>query len=457
MTKNILLIEPDFPYPSKSKNRANSIHKNFVPVGLLKLGAYYKSIGANVKLIRGYQPALYFLNFQPTLVLVTSIFTYWSEYFWDAVRYYRRLFPQATILVGGVYVALHHEKEYFQKLIRHYRVKYCPGLHHGAERHYPDYSLLTGKVDHHVTHAMRGCIRRCNFCGVWKIEPERYDKTPKALIKEIRAVGKNKVIFFDNNFLANSHVKSILSQLATLKVNNRAVFCESQSGFDGRLLEKNPVLGRLLKQARFQNVKIAWDNSLEDAPSIKKQIDILVSAGYIAKDISVFMIYNFDATYETMLKKLKYCRQWGVQIADCRYRPLDSTADNYNSARFRTGQMGDDYYIHTKAGWTDGKIRNFRKKVRQHNIWVRYAMEKSLEYDKAMERWSAIHNTFKFFKMGRPPQLEVIQNSYRWKNRIRLMNRIKSYYKKHNMNSLNFNGLTYKKVDEELNKILQNI
>ena len=51
--KRILLVEPDFPYPAKSKNQANRIHKNFVPIGLLKLGAYYKSLGYKVKLVRG--------------------------------------------------------------------------------------------------------------------------------------------------------------------------------------------------------------------------------------------------------------------------------------------------------------------------------------------------------------------------------------------------------------------
>jgi len=37
MNHNVLLVEPEFPYPAKSKHRANEIHKNFVPIGLLKL------------------------------------------------------------------------------------------------------------------------------------------------------------------------------------------------------------------------------------------------------------------------------------------------------------------------------------------------------------------------------------------------------------------------------------
>ena len=44
----ILLVEPDFPIATKSKN-----HAHFLPVGLLKIGTYHKQQGDKVKLIRG--------------------------------------------------------------------------------------------------------------------------------------------------------------------------------------------------------------------------------------------------------------------------------------------------------------------------------------------------------------------------------------------------------------------
>jgi hypothetical protein len=304
---------------------------------------------------------------------------------------------------------------------------------------------------------MRGCIRRCSFCGVWKIEPKRIYKTSEELIKEIKTIGKNKVIFFDNNLLANKNIKKILKDLGELRVNSKPVSFECQSGFDGRLLENDPELAVLLKKARFNSVRIAWDNSVSDSSSIKNQLSCLASAGYNPKDVFVFMIYNYDIPYEKMLKKLYYCKKWGVQIADCRYRPLDSVKDDYNPGKFRSGQTGEDYYIHTEGGWTDKKIRDFRRKIRHHNIWVRYAKDKGLAYDKRMEKWSSIHNTFKFFHMGRPPQLEVIEKSPTWKRRLEMMNRVKNYYKKQNLNTLDFSSFTKKRIDEELSNIMTKI
>jgi len=78
-------------------------------------------------------------------------------------------------------------------------------------------------------------------------------------------------------------------------------------------------------------------------------------------------------------KRLK-CFEWGVQIADCRYRPLDKTFDNYNP--LVKSQTNKDYYIH--SNWTDLQIRLFRKNIRQHNICVRHRIAWH-EYSRARE------------------------------------------------------------------------
>jgi len=445
MKKRILLVEPNFPYPNRSRNRANEIHKNFAPVGLLKLGALHKALGDEVKLVRG---NINFEEFIPDEILITSLFTYWSKYVWEAVKYYRTLFPKSKIKLGGIYVTLHYKTLEFVEKARKFKIIAYKGVHKEAEKFLPDYSLLEGEIDHHITHAMRGCIRRCKFCGVWKIEPKLRYKSAEELIKELKKAGKNKVIFFDNNFFANPNIKEILKALEGLKINGKSVTFESQSGYDGRLLEKDPELAILLKKAKFREIRIAWDNSLEDYKSIKKQINYLRKVGYPAKEIYVFMIYNFNIPYQDMLKKLEYCKKWGVQITDCRYRPLSATYDNYNPHSFKEGQTKKDYYIHEEGGWTDKKIRDFRKRVRQQNMEIRYANGK--KYDVRMEHWSAIHNTYKFFNLGRPPFLEKIERSEKLKKRIRLLNQIKNYCLKNNPEIPDFSTLKERDLDKRI-------
>ena len=45
--KKVLLIEPNFPIPNKSRN-----HSNFLPIGLLKIAGYLRSKSIDVQLVR---------------------------------------------------------------------------------------------------------------------------------------------------------------------------------------------------------------------------------------------------------------------------------------------------------------------------------------------------------------------------------------------------------------------
>ena len=42
--KKVLLVEPDFPIPNKSRN-----HSNFLPIGLLKIASYLREKSIDVK------------------------------------------------------------------------------------------------------------------------------------------------------------------------------------------------------------------------------------------------------------------------------------------------------------------------------------------------------------------------------------------------------------------------
>lgn len=359
----ILLVEPDFPIPPKSKN-----HRNFLPIGLLKIGSYHNLKGDNVKLVRGLERCA----FTPHRVLITSLFTYWSNYVHEAAQFYRKAYVKAKIEIGGIYASLMPKhcknKSPFAYV---YRGLYRRGA---AEKVQIDYSLLSENLDYQIVHTSRGCTRRCKFCGTWKIEPKFTCK--ESLLDEICS---NRIIFYDNNLLANRHIADILNELADTKYNDRVIHSESQCGIDGRLLTLR--LAKLLKKARFINPRIAWDGPYNDFKSIKAQIDTLADAGYNQKNIYVFMIYNYDLDYYEMKKKLDKCKKWGVQISDCRYRPLDQTFDNYNPRRKQTN---GDYYIH--ANWTDRRIKLFRRKVREQNIVIRHGFS---FYSREFERLGA--------------------------------------------------------------------
>lgn len=364
-SNKIILVEPNFPIPQKSKN-----HKNFLPIGLLKIASYLQKKNIEVKLIRGIPKnpleLSEIIKFSPSEIWITSLFTYWAKYVKDAVQYYRNIFPQAKIVVGGIYASLFSKKE-----VKEYTC--CDEVYKGVmlevEKCFPAYDLIKNSnphpIDYQIIHASRGCARKCDFCGTWKIEPIFIPK--KSIKNEIKF---KKIVFYDNNLLMNPYIDEILEELINLKKEKKILWCESQSGFDGRILLKKSYLAKKIKEASFRYPRIAWDWQYKDCNDIEKQINILKEAGYPSKEIYIFMIYNWNIPFKEMEMKRIKCWEWNVQIADCRYRPLDQLYDNYNGRKI--GQTLENYYIHEKVGWTDILVKQFRKNIRRQNICIRH-------------------------------------------------------------------------------------
>jgi hypothetical protein len=345
----LLLVEPSFPIPVKSRN-----HSHFLPIGLLKIGSYHRLQGDSVKLVCGMKRC----GFRPDRILITSLFTYWSKYVHDAASFYHAAYPKATIEIGGIYASLMPEqckkKSPFANVSK--------GLYRGglAEKVPIDYTLLPEPLDYQIIHLSRGCPRHCAFCGTWRIEP--HFTARKSVLPLIQ---KRKLVFYDNNLLGNPHVDQILGELRDYRTKRGLpLSCESQSGFDLRHL--TPERARLLKDAHFVMPRVAWDGPYARWPAVRKAVRMLKAVGYGRKDIFVFMIYNHHLSYGEMRRKLDACRRWRVRVIDCRYRPLNATEDNYRPGP--TLQSVGEYFTH--PNWTDRQVRTFRRAVRRQNIAI---------------------------------------------------------------------------------------
>lgn len=351
--KKLLMVDPNFPTSQRSVN-----HQNILPIGLLKIGAYYQSLGWDVRLQRLSESQDLIVGFKPTKIIITSLFTYWSEYVKEAVDWAKEHYD-APIEVGGIFASL--------------QPKLCKqvtgadsifiGVMEEAEQFRPNYSLLSKEPDFQIVHTSRGCQRKCKPCGVYSIEP---CQSFKSTIKD--EIFKRKVVFYDNNLLANPHIENILRELVLLKRKRKILHCESQSGFDGRILREKPYLAKMIKESGFVYPKIAWDGSVKSWKNREKEIDILADVGYRRENISVFMLSNYEQIFDELEWKRMYCWNWGVQVNQCRFRPLNQLYDNFNGRR--KGQTNDDYFIH--PNWTDKEVKQFNRNVRRHNLSIRF-------------------------------------------------------------------------------------
>ena len=97
----------------------------------------------------------------------------------------------------------------------------------------PDYSILDEvdykypAADAYLTYTTRGCIRKCTFCAVRKLEPEYKDHVP--ILEQLKQTeelfgAKRHLLLMDNNVLASSKFDEIIDEIKTCGFGKGATY-----------------------------------------------------------------------------------------------------------------------------------------------------------------------------------------------------------------------------------------
>jgi len=308
---NVLLVEPDY-------------YTTYPPLGLLKLASYHRAIGDNINYVRGIDVSVASMEFDK--IEITSLFTYAWEPVHKAIRYYHNIFPKAEIEVGGIYATLmpDHIKSTFPF------VKVFKGLHPQAENYVPAYDILK-KVDKwkdwnkSILFSSRGCIRKCPFCIVPKMEG-KYRAIYRSVMDFVYP-GHKTLVLWDNNFLVSPFAKEILTELIEHKIKP-----DLNQGIDARLMTDE--IAELLVKAKPETIHMAYD-WVNERPYIYRAVEMLSKKGYSRREMIFYTLYNFydpvhkhGDTPDDFLKRLKDLMQLGVCSYPMRFTPLDSLEKN---------------------------------------------------------------------------------------------------------------------------------
>ena len=311
MKSNVLLVEP---------KKSLKYHTAYPPLGLLKLGAYHKKQGDKVRLYRGIVDN----GFEPDIIYITSLFTYAWEPVHEVIRFYRNKYKKAEVIIGGIYATLcpeHLRKEFG------YRIKIHRGLMPEIENIKPDYSLVPD-WDSSILFASRGCIRKCPFCSVAKLEPVFQ---PRESIKHLVHPEHKRIIFWDNNILASPYWRNIFDELE--RFNKEVDF---NQGLDARLLTEDIALR--LKRLRIPIIRLAYDSMGIRIP-LEKAVNLLKGLGVDGRRISVYCIYNHKDKPEDFLNRMKDLLTWGVVTYPMRYEPLKPGRKNRYISPYWTAEQ----------------------------------------------------------------------------------------------------------------------
>lgn len=242
----------------------------------------------------------------------------------QAVEHYRRLYPRAEIRLGGIYATLMPE---------HARLAGAADVHKGlildVERYRPDYSL-TPEWDSSIMFATRGCIRKCAFCAVPKLEGKT--SGPAESIRDLVDPRHKSIVLWDNNILGVPNWRDIVEELRDLDME-----VDFNQGLDARLITEE--IAAELAKVRIRPIRMAYDIPNE-RKALERAIPALEAAGFKRRRMIVYTLYNFMDTPEDFLDRVVDLLSWGAVSYPMRYEPLNSlTKNRYISPHWTAGQL----------------------------------------------------------------------------------------------------------------------
>jgi hypothetical protein len=360
--KNILLVEPGY------KNK-------YPPLGLMKIAQYHGPRGKQdrVRFIKGKDRTV--LATAWDRIYVTTLFSFEFQRISETIDFALRAANSHAekVFVGGIAASLMHGR--FVNEPRWAGIRFIKGLlaqppaialqlDDFAEELYaddvlgtpiedlvPDYSILEQISyrypvnDAYFTYASRGCIRKCSFCGVPKLEGDQRDTNSLAFL--VRTVDelygpKKDLTLMDNNIAASPRFKEIIAEIRDLgfvpgaklargriPVQRRVDF---NQGVDARILCKDPVYLRELSTICLKPLRIAFDHL-----GLRKPYEqaIRYAHQFGLHELSNYMLYNFHDSpsdlYHRMTLNVELNEELGIRIWSfpMRYQPTDLPSRSY--------------------------------------------------------------------------------------------------------------------------------
>lgn len=370
--KNILLVEPGY-------------RNKYPPLGLMKIAQYHGPQGKNdhVRFVKGEDPSAYETAWDR--IYITTLFSFEWERTARSIDYALDLVGGQAhrVFVGGIAASLMHDK--FNDEPRWRGVRFIKGLLGEApaislqldlfdeelyaddvsgtpiEDLVPDYSILDHisysypVSDAYFTYTSRGCVRKCAFCGVPKLEGMQRDTNSlTGVVEGVSALygEKRDLILMDNNVVASANFKEIIAEIIDLGFHRGAKLkrgryelqrrVDFNQGVDARILCKDPMYLQQLARIALKPLRIAFDHLGVKKPYAQA---IRYSADAGLTELSNYMLYNFKDSprdlFERMRLNVELNEELDIRIFSfpMRYQPVN------RQDRGHVGVHWNSYYL----------------------------------------------------------------------------------------------------------------
>jgi len=330
----ILLVEP--PYKTKH-----------LPLALQKIATYHLNKKDEVKFFKGNMPIFnkdMGIFFIPDIIYITSMFTYQGKQTVKTVNHYKKLFPDLDIKIGGIFPTL--MPEYLEEKTG---IKPHIGLWPEIDKCLPNFDLFKNenyKHENGIVFTSRGCIRKCEFCAVQKLEPKSFiQENWREQIENVIKNNCKKIFIQDNNFTATpwKHQIAVINYIAK---NFPKTIIDFNQGLDCRIFKEKHA--KLYSKINIQPIRFAFDGMQEDG-YYQKAVKLCYKYEVIKKqEIMIYALYNFNDSPEDFWYRIKEIILSKAKVFPMKYSPINSLSKKY-----------------IDKNWTEKMLKNFGNKMRR--------------------------------------------------------------------------------------------
>ena len=299
------------------------------------------------------------------IIYITTMFTFQWKVTIETIKFYQRNKQKNTVIkVGGILASL-----LVDDVERETGIKPHFGLWEEVDRLAPDYKLK-GMQNYYTNNTSmgymtKGCINRCSFCAVPKLEPKF---VPFISLKNQVDSTKKDLLLLDNNVLASEEFPRIVEEIKKYGFYKGAMlgkahrYIDFNQGVDARLLNEENM--ELLSQLALKPLRIAFDNIKLETLYMEK---VKLANKYGIRYLSNFILFNHKDTPEDFYRRLQINielnEELGLSIFSfpMKYVPLDAKDRKYVGPHWTQTQLrGIQCILHATHGVVGPREKFFK-------------------------------------------------------------------------------------------------
>jgi len=291
----------------------------------------------------------------PDEIWITSIMTYWWESTRDVVALANRLFPQATVLVGGIYPTLAPEHA-----LEHLGADLIfKGELRAASQLPTDLTLYEKPPSYAILATSRGCPWDCVYCAARMLNggAKVRARTTADVLEEIQdkytRLGIRRFGFYEDNALIHrEHFIEVLEAIIALGL---PLDLYAPEGFETRLLDED--LLRLMKRAGFEKVHLPletvrsdinrqWNRRHASTESFERALEAAIRAGFKPRtqQINAFVLFGLpDERLEDVVDSTLYAHHRVGSVIPMLFSPVPGTQVFRSHKEYLLETMGWDF------------------------------------------------------------------------------------------------------------------